>query len=181
MARCRTQPPSSRPFNASPDSPWFPRTLAACGKDAVGFSSQPGDRMVGHLHQRGATGSSLNTGGGPPWLERWIAARKGLACGSYVTVMLPPRPGDPSKPFRPSEPLLPLFPLGVPIPPEPPRPPRPPLPPDPPGPPSAFTVSEPPWGSTRYSFSLPAADTPTWRRGWFPDLSATRTCTGGAS
>ena len=53
---------------------------------------------------------------------------------------------------------------------DPPRPPRPPLPPDPPGPPSALTVSEPPRGSTRYSFGWPTADTLTSRRAWLPDL-----------
>ena len=64
---------------------------------------------------------------------------------------------------------------------DPPRPPRPPLPPDPPGPPSALTVSEPPRGSTRYSFGWPTADTLTSRRAWLPDLRVRRTCTGGAS
>src|ERR1700674_491483 len=96
-------------------------------------------------------------------------------------VILPPFPVELSKPLRPSEPLLPLDPLGVPIPPEPPWPPRPPLPPEPPAPPSALTVSEPPRGSTKYSFCLPAAETLTWRRGLLPDRNATRTCTGGAS
>jgi hypothetical protein len=33
-------------------------------------------------YQRGATASSLKTGGGPPRLERWITFKKGLACGS---------------------------------------------------------------------------------------------------
>jgi hypothetical protein len=41
----------------------------------------------------------------------WMAVKKGLACGSYVTVMLPPRPCEPSKPFRPLLPSLLLFPL----------------------------------------------------------------------
>src|SRR6266550_311692 len=73
-----------------------------------------------------------------------MAVKKGLACGSYVALMLPPFPCDPFHPSRPLEPSRPLFPLGVPMPPEPPRPPRPPFPRDPPEPPPAFTVSEPP-------------------------------------
>src|SRR6266566_6234257 len=63
-----------------------------------------------------------------------MAVKKGLACGSYVALMLPPFPCDPFLPSRPLEPSRPLFPLGVPMPPEPPRPPRPPFPPDPPEP-----------------------------------------------
>src|SRR5437016_14594625 len=43
-----------------------------------------------------------------------MAVKKGLACGSYVTVMLPPFPCDPFHPSRPLEPSRPLFPLGVP-------------------------------------------------------------------
>src|SRR6266481_7015514 len=94
--------------------------------------------------------------------------------------MLPPLPEDPSKPFRPSEPSRPLFPLGVPIPSEPPRPPRPPLPPD------LRDLRQP-----SLSANLPgdppgtASDgllrTTPQRRGSLPDLSVTRTCTGGAS
>src|SRR5580700_5688043 len=38
--------------------------------------------MEATAHHRGATGASLNTGGGPPRLDRWIVAKKGLACGS---------------------------------------------------------------------------------------------------
>ena len=38
--------------------------------------------MEATAHHRGATAASLNTGGGPPWLDRWIVAKKGLACGS---------------------------------------------------------------------------------------------------
>src|SRR6185312_4109134 len=37
--------------------------------------------IVGHAHHRAATGSSLYTGAGPFWLDRWIAPRKGLAWG----------------------------------------------------------------------------------------------------
>jgi hypothetical protein len=36
-----------------------------------------------------------------------MAVKKGWASGSYVTVMLPPRPCEPSKPFRPLVPSLP--------------------------------------------------------------------------
>src|ERR1700735_4379792 len=132
-------------------------------------------------HHSGATGASWNTGAGPPTLDRWIAFRYGLSCGSYVTVMLPPRPGEPSKPFRPSEPAFPLLPLGIPIPPEPAWPPRPPRPPEPPGPPSAFTVNAPPVGSTKYNLCFPAADTLACSNGCGPGRNVTRICTGGAS
>ena len=110
-----------------------------------------------------------------------MAVKKGLACGSYVALMLPPFPCDPFHPSRPLEPSRPLFPLGVPMPPEPPRPPRPPFPPRPSRASVRLHLSEPPWGSTRYSFCLPAADTLTWRRGWRADRSATWICTEGAS
>src|SRR3984957_15193514 len=116
----------------------------------------------------GATGSSLNVGAGPPTLERWISARKGLTCGSYVTVIVPPLPGEPSKPFRPSEPLIPLLPPGVPLPPEPPRP------------PSPLPLSAPPVGSPKYRRVFPAADTLACNSGCAPGLTVTRICTGGA-
>ena len=110
-----------------------------------------------------------------------MAVKKGLACGSYVAVMLPPSPATHSirlvhwsrraHCFRWAFPCLRslLGPRGRPF------------PPTLPSLPSAFTVSEPPWGSTRYSFCLPAADTLTWRRGWRADRSATWICTEGAS
>src|SRR5258708_4168025 len=108
--------------------------------------------MVDHTHHRGFTGSSLNTGRGPPGLASRIALKKGLASGSYVTVMLPPFPDGPLEPSCPLEPSRPLCPGGDPEPPEPPLPPRPPFPPDPPEPPLELTVKEPPWVSTRNSF-----------------------------